>query len=395
MALKRILFPALALAIPGAVIGGLYWSTSRKTVVEYEEQLAKARKLGLITSLEDYRQSMPPAADNAAPLLLKAADTVDWSKAAPFFRGGLPLKDTDAAGPLLLQASAKKHAALSFDDPESIDLDLIKIDRALLLLFERIVSYSTNQDVPHAEQHLKALAKLRDLFSTSNFAPLADRANLADAFTTQAALLCAARNGAPGARAARSVLREDPPKIDHAKSWQSVSAYYMAMIDHIVETAKKDGLAEFAQFKNAEDVLQAKSEALAWSIVQATPGLVGNDKAKGANIAPRVTLHFGRNDSNAGTLLYTAFQVRGLMHMARWDFPAGEVRNWFLKACEAGGKSPPGIANAKDARGAPIRFLRVATGFMVYSTGRDRVDKKGAGDDTLIRFQGGRVTGKL
>jgi len=81
--------------------------------------------------------------------------------------------------------------------------------------------------------------------------------------------------------------------------------------------------------------------------------------------------------------------------MPRWDFPAGEVRSWFLKACEAGGEAPSGIEKARDAKGAPIRFLRVATGFMVYSTGIDRVDTKGAGDDPLIRFQAGRVTGKL
>lgn len=395
MAIKRILFPFLALAIPGAVVGGLYWSTSRKTTVEFEEQLAKARKLGLHTTLQDYRKSMPAPTENAIPLLLQASDTVDWTKTPSFFRGRLPLKDTDAAGPFLLQAGAKTQATLSFDEPEAVDLDLVKVDRALLLLFERIATYSASKDVAHAAQHLKALANLREILAESGFAPLAARANLADAFTTQAALLCAANNGPAGVIAARSVLREESPKIDHAKSWRSVAAYQLAMIDHILETARTEGLATFAPFKNADDVMQAKSETLAWSILQSTPGLRGFDKADGANIAPRVTLHLGRNDSNAGTLLYRAFQLRGAAHMPRWDFPAGEVRNWFLKACEAGGEAPVGIDKARDAKGAPLRFQRIPTGFIVYSTGKDRVDTKGAGDDPLIRFQAGRVTGKL
>lgn len=391
--MRKVLFPILALLVPGLVIGGVYWKTSRKIQDLYDEQVSKAKAAGISTDPIAYEATLPAPQDNVVTGLLRAAKTADWA-AKPIYSWRPSIKDTNAAEPILLEAAKATKAAMSFKEADRTLDEIGNIRQATYLLTNRCKALAIDHRLPEAERLLVAGARIRDLLLQSDFSPLAfEGQELTDALN-EAAVFCAAENGKAGADVARRVVMSRP-KQDRSKTWRAVGAFYIAAIDKVHELSLKERSADLAQAQNASTVLEAKAEALAWATRQAT----GDSEAKqvmDGEIAPRATILGNRWNGSVQQVLQRSFGLNA--PMGTLITPTRQVDpnllEWFLRACELGGKAPAGIEQAKTKHGWPLRFKSISGGFQVYALGRDGKNSGGKGDDPFLMFIGHRLNGR-
>lgn len=393
--MRKVLFPILALLVPGLVIGGVYWKTSRKIQEMFDEQVAKAKAAGIVTDPIAYEASVPAAKDNSVTSLVKASRTVDWTT-KPLYSWLPSIKETNAAAPYLLEAGNAQKAVMSFKAADRTLDEVGEVRRACYLLTVRAKALVIGHQLGEAEKFMRAGIKIRDLLLQSEFAPLAcEGQELTDALN-EVALLCAAENGKAGTELARQAILPRP-KQDRSKTWRAMGAYYIAAIDKVHELSLKEHSADLAQAQSGSNLLEAKAEALAWATRQATGDLEAKQVMDG-EISPRATINRERWNGAIQQILQQSMGVRNGMVTMTVISPARQVDpnllEWFLKACEQGGKAPAGIEQAKSKQGWPLRFKALPGGFQVYSLGRDGKNSGGKGDDPYLQFSGHTINGR-
>lgn len=385
MAIKRILFPALALLIPGSVVGWLYWSTEQKLHTLYHETLAGARKMGLPATADEFRKALPSDAENAATPLLEVGKDFDWPalrRMTPVLPGSFLAKTNDLQA-ALITAAARSKIALPLDPIDSAFARSETILQVLHACVDRATAYSNHGDRQEAIDTIVMVAKLRDMLLQATPPSLAMDGESLDFKILQVGLGISGRFGTPAVTAIRPIILQKEILYDSVKTGFGLAGYQLAYIDYWVEKSKQDVLG-LSMFKDDEHVM-----ALKVKIVQSTITYVYSSKQRKANDI-FASLNDMRYEVSNRLPPPLASKLSFLYGNPPPPHPLpDDLVPWYWKACEAGGKKPADLQGVLDVHRNPIQFKPLKDGFMIFGCGRNGIDEGGKGDDRWMKYERG------
>lgn len=374
MALKRILFPAIAVLVPVGILGMIYFESRDRLTRAFEKEADAARKAGFAVSVEEMRKLMPAPADNASVHLQKAYQAANWTAigkiAAPY--AGTYLAATDSMAKPLADAASSSALELELQPAEAI-LECERQVKAAGILARRATAKSYTGDLQGAIADLEAVCRIRDLMAKSRFGFMAISADTLNPYIQIASLEIALRHGALAVPAAKKAFIGDPMTFKLTEITKFDPAHRLRELELGFDQSPRN---------RQSDLLQAKTDTL-----RACVDLFDDASPR------QSTQIYGTLTSASYTHYSRGMRVTMSAPMSppptRMRAPK-EIMAAFWAGCEAGGK-PPGLEKMLDAYGTPIRFTAYPNGVMFWGFGKNRLNESGAGDDQYVIVRKGLV----
>lgn len=389
----KLIFPIVALGLPGGIVGGIL--LSKMIAASREERAAydRARAAGMLLTLSDLKRIAPADDDNVMVPLHKV-----WSTKKAFIKlmdkspySAWPARDVDDVLAAARDAVKRREA---FDLP-AVERLVFSDDWYTMFVIKQAMIGEAARNPAKARQCFDlAVALSRKLMASKDSQYAESGLREWSSLTTQA-LLAAYYAKEPVGDVLKIARNSDQirPDLELARV---ECGRLLVLLDIFAAGSWQKG--EATPISAEQEAALHDGAALRQAKVTLVSGFARLDDPKQMENL-RQNRHFGavlpKHAANpkVDLVLEAALdQADGFVSLIssgkRTRSVPEDLLPWFINACRAAG-APAGIEQAKDRYGNPIRFKSYAGGMMVYTTGQDgkEDDPKKWKDDRWIRVE--------
>lgn len=405
MALKNIQFVVIACGMPVLLVGGALLIKRHSDEAEISHSIQTAKSHGLTADRSDVDKLQVPDDDNAmTPLNTYWAKNgrdkvLAWKQSSPKYK--IPIEETQPLLDALKEGAVRKKAWRAPGVwPDDTDIIPITMD----ILFKRAKTWAaTNPEV--ARDTFVACDKFCRVIAASKAPDLAAQGVFWHGQMMKAVMI-ASYYAAPHPVADIKALTARPAgRMTYAQDVRSYSGFVITKMDQVADLAAdpNPSIPYFnpemrAAFK--DEVVLRKTKALMLDYfdelarLPPTAGITLPDKlmASADKIGPKA--------HNIVQMMQWLCKLACFEFRSPWngyEMPV-DLAPWFLAACKAGIKSPPGLEGFKDMAGDAVHFKTIPGGLAIYTLGKDGIEANWSkGDDRWIRVQdtGGTLNEKI